>query len=424
MARLHIVGAGLAGLAAAVAASRTARWDGIQVYEATAQAGGRCRSFYDERLGRVIDNGNHLLLGANRAALAYLDAIGGRGAMCAVEPAAIPFLDLGAGEQWTLRPNAGPLPWWLLSRSRGVPGARLSGHLRLARLAVARRSSTVAEAVGRPHDALYRRLWDPLATAVLNTAPEAASARLFRRVLLALAAAGGAGLRPFIAGAGLSSALVDPALQLLHGRQVDVAFGWRLRGLTLDDARITALDFGKARVPIAPRDGVILAVPPEAAGGLVPGLPVPTEASPIVNLHFRLDELVRLPGGYPFLGLVGGTAQWLFARGDLLSVTVSAAWPLLDLDHRTIAERIWADIADLGIPGSRQLLPPFRVIKERRATIAQTPAAILQRPGPRTRFRNLILAGDWIDTGLPATIEGAIRSGRTAARLAGMAATD
>lgn len=424
MARLHIVGAGLAGLAAALSASRTVRWDGIRVYEATAQAGGRCRSFYDERLGRVIDNGNHLLLGANRAALAYLDAIGGRGAMRAVEPAAIPFLDLETGEQWTLRPNAGPLPWWLLSRSRGVAGAHPGAHLRLAGLAAARRSTTVAEALGHPRDALYRRLWDPLATAVLNTAPEAASARLFRRVLLALAAAGEAGLRPFIAGVGLSSALIDPALQLLRSRRVDIGFGWRLRSLAVAEARVTALDFSKACVPVGPRDGVILAVPPEAAATLVPGLRVPVEASPIVNLHFRLDDPVRLPGGYSFLGLVGGTAQWLFARGDLLSVTVSAARPLVDLDHATIAARIWADIARLATIGPRRALPPFRIIKERRATIAQTPSVVLQRPGPRTRFGNLVLAGDWLDTGLPATIEGAIRSGQTAARLAIPAATD
>ena len=424
MARLHIVGAGLAGLAAAVAASRTARWSGIRVYEATGQAGGRCRSFYDERLDRVIDNGNHLLLGANRAALAYLDATGGRAAMRAVEPAAIPFLDLEAGEQWTLRPNAGPLPWWLLSRSRGVAGAQLRDHLRLAELAVARRSASVAEAIGGPRDALYRRLWDPLATAVLNTAPDMASARLFRRVLLALGAAGEAGLRPFLAGAGLSPALVDPALRLLHCRQVDVTFGWRLRGLILGEMRVTALDFGKTRVGVAPHDSVILAVPPEAAGGLVPGLCVPAEANPIVNLHFRMDGPAHLPGGYPFLGLVGGTAQWVFVRGDLLSVTVSAARPLVGLDHRTIAARIWADIARLATIGPARTLPPFRVVKERRATIAQTPAAILQRPGPRTRFGNLLLAGDWIDTGLPATVESAIRSGETAARLAGEAATD
>ena len=116
----------------------------------------------------------------------------------------------------------------------------------------------------------------------------------------------------------------------------------------------------------------------------------------------------------PFLGLVGGAAQWLFLRGDVVSLTVSAAAELAERPSEEIAERFWADTAvalDLG-PDER---PPIRIVKERRATFAQTPEALRRRAPARTKWRNLVLAGDWTDTGFPATIESAVRSGRAAA---------
>jgi predicted NAD/FAD-dependent oxidoreductase len=115
--------------------------------------------------------------------------------------------------------------------------------------------------------------------------------------------------------------------------------------------------------------------------------------------------------------VIGGTAQWIFAFPDRLSVTVSDAASIIDLDRETLARRFWSDIAAVhGLPDE---LPPWRIIKERRATFAATPEQDAKRPGPVTRWRNLAVAGDWTATGLPATIEGAIRSGRAAAAAIG-----
>ena len=111
---------------------------------------------------------------------------------------------------------------------------------------------------------------------------------------------------------------------------------------------------------------------------------------------------------------MGGTCQWLFVRGDIASVTVSAADALADQPSAAIAGRFWADVTRaLGLGDAP--LPPHRIVKEKRATFAQTPEEVARRPGTRTAWRNLCLAGDWTDTGLPATIEGAVRSGRAAA---------
>jgi hypothetical protein len=115
-------------------------------------------------------------------------------------------------------------------------------------------------------------------------------------------------------------------------------------------------------------------------------------------------------------GVTGGTAEWVFAFHDRLSVTVSAADHLVDQEAGTLAAALWHDVAMVhALTGP---VPPCRIVKERRATFAATPAQAAQRPPARTAWTNLFLAGDWVDNGLPATIEGALRSGEVAASLA------
>jgi squalene-associated FAD-dependent desaturase len=414
MARVHIVGAGLAGLAAAVRLTMQGRQ--VALYEAAQQAGGRCRSYFDRTLGRVIDNGNHLLLSGNRSAMAYLDAIGARGSLVGPRESSFPFMDLASGERWVVRPNRGRLPFWIALPSRRVPGTRTRAYLAGWRLARADPDSTVADCLD-PADPLWRAFWDPLATAVLNTPPETGSAHLLWAALQESFGRGAAGCQPLIARESLAASLVEPALALLARHGVEPAFGHRLRAIERDGRALT-LDFVQGTVALAGTDRVILALPPGQVGALLPEIAVPEGSHPIVNGHFRLPR--PLPDRPVLTGLIGGTAQWLFLRDDLASLTVSAADALAEEPADAIAARLWADTASaLDLPASPR--PPGRIVKERRATFAQTPAAAAVRPGPATPWPNLLLAGDWTATGLPATIEGAIRSGDTAADLASAA---
>jgi hydroxysqualene dehydroxylase len=148
------------------------------------------------------------------------------------------------------------------------------------------------------------------------------------------------------------------------------------------------------------------------AATLVPGLMTPGEFRAIVNAHFRIDPPPGLPA---IMGIVNGTIEWLFAFAHRLSVTISCADRLLDVPREPLAHTIWQEVADVAdLP---RALPPWQIVRERRATFAATPAEDARRPGAVTAWRNLFLAGDWTRTGLPATIEGAVRSGNRAADL-------
>ena len=414
MTHVHIVGAGIAGLACAV---RVVKAGGTAtLYEAAGQAGGRCRTYYDSQLKAEIDNGNHILLTANHAALDYVREIGARDTLIGPARATFPFVDLASGQRWTIQPSRGPIPWWILSRAKRIPGTRISSYLAGLALRNAGSGETVADRID-PDDALWSRFWEPLTVAALNTSPHEASARLLWLVLRETFAKGEAACRPLIARDGLAHSLVEPALTLIRRAGCEVRFNCRLRGLELTAQAATSLNFGDLKVALGAEDAVVLALPPAVAQSLVPDLRAPTESRPIVNAHIRLPPGPRPSGDTPFIGLVGGDADWIFVRGGIASLTVSAAEGLAELPSPEVARRMWSDTARaFGLePGLRPLI---RVLKEKRATFAQTPEALARRAPARTVWQNLFLAGDWTDTGYPATIESAVRSGRTAADLA------
>ena len=418
MATVHVIGAGMAGLSCAVELVKARQR--VVLWEAAAQAGGRCRSFHDATLDRTIDNGNHLILGANPSVFAYLETIGARDGLVGQKRAAFPFVDLRTGERWTVRPNAGPVPWWIMARARRVPGSRARHYLAGLALARARDGDTAAERLGGTGP-LLERLWEPLTVAVLNASIDEAAARLLWPVVRLTFGQGEAACRAYLTRDGLGPNLVAPGVRYVERGGGRLHYSRRLRAIAHDGRTVTGLDFagdeGGGDAAFAPGDVAVLAVTPQVCTQLLPEIPAPLETRPIVNAHFRLDRPVPMPGGSAILGVVGGTAQWIFARGDIASVTVSAAGALTERPAAEIAETIWFDVLR-ALDYRPAAMPAGRIVKEKRATFAQVPAALPLRPPAETRLRNLFLAGDWTATGLPATIEGAIRSGVSAAQYA------
>ena len=408
---VHVIGAGLAGLAAAVRLRHLGA--ALTVYEAAPRGGGRCRSFHDPQLDATIDNGNHLLLSGNTAAMTYLRELGAADRVASPASAAFDFIDVRSQQRWSVNPGAAP--WWILDARRRVPDTSIIDYWSIVRLMRAPRDATVSACLDST-SVLFRRFWEPLTLAVLNTAPVEGAAVLLQAVLRETVAKGADACRPLIARENLADALVDPAVASLTRAGVNVRLGTRVERLAFAQDRVVSLAVDGATVPLAVDDVVILATPAWIAAELVPGLTVPPPGAPIVNVHYKLED-VGTSSAPQIVGVIGGLAQWVFRRGRIASVTISAAAAEADIAADEIAARCWPEVASaLGLASAP--VPPSRVVKERRATPAQTPAAVAARPGAQSAVANLLLAGDWTDTGLPATIEAAVRSGFTAAQIA------
>lgn len=410
MSEAYVVGAGLAGLSAAIELARAGAK--VRLADSAPRAGGRCRSYHDPALGMVIDNGNHFTFSGNQAVARYLETIGGAGGLAGPDKARFAFHDLADDSRWTMQVNDGPLPWWMLSARNRAPGTTLGQHMALARLALAGRDG---RSIGdhMPTDGqFWRRVVEPMMLAVLNCPAQQGSAWLAARFLRESFLRGGQACRTMVALPTLDAVFIDPALAWLKLRGASLRLGERLRTIRFEGDRAVELDYGD-RVEKVADASVVLAVPPWIAADLVPDLAVPTEFCAILNAHFAMPP----PPGAPMItALLGATSQWVVAHENRISVTISGADDIIDQDRESLARLIWGEVcATLGIAAP---LPAWQIVKEKRATFAATPQQDARRPGARTRWRNLFLAGDWVQTGLPATIEGALRSGDTAARLA------
>jgi hypothetical protein len=368
----HIIGAGLAGLSAATRLAEAGRQ--VVVYEAAAQAGGRCRSYYDTAFGDTIDNGNHLLLSGNEAALNYLRRIRARTPKGMGIPE-FPFINVATGKRWSVYATYKTLPRWLFDKN-------------------------------------YRGVFDQIMVSALNTSPREASMRLLGAIIFGTILKGSKACIPIVA-EGLSAVLVDPALRYLAASNTGVKFQHRLRNILFEDGMAVALNFGDGDiVDINQNDTVICAIPPWVAVSLLPGISAPDEYRAILNAHFRITPPAQLGR---ITGVVGGTTEWIFAFPDRISITVSDADRLMQEDREVLAKRLWAEIST--ITGLASALPAWQIVKEKRATFAATPRQDAKRPDTRTSWNNLYLAGDWVQTGLPSTIEGAVLSGERAANL-------
>ncbi|MEH2516190.1 squalene-associated FAD-dependent desaturase [Bradyrhizobium sp. AZCC 1610] len=408
---VHIIGAGISGLSAAVRlANANYR---VHVHEATQQAGGRCRSYFDAATNLTIDNGNHLLLSGNRHALAYARSIGTEAGLVGPKLAQFPFADIMTGQRWQLDLGDGKLPLWVFDEARRVPDTKLLDYLALMPLLWAGTGRLVGDTIPCK-GTLYQRLVQPLLLAALNVDPPEGSAGLAGAIVRETLLAGGQACRPLIARDGLSAVLVEPAIKLLQDKGASIRFGHELREFAMTGNAVGELKFGSDAIALGPDDVVVLAVPPRPAAALLPGLKTPSKFRAIVNAHFRFDPP---RDAVPILGVVGGLVEWLFAFPQRLSVTISNGDRLVDMPREELALAIWRDVCKAAsLPGEPEL-PPWQIVRERRATFEATPEQNALRPGAVTPFKNLFLAGDWTDTGLPATIEGSIRSGDRAADL-------
>jgi len=409
--RIHIIGAGLAGLSTALQLSLSG--EKVTLYEAAPFAGGRCRSFMDRELGCRIDNGNHLVLSGNLAVNDYLYLTGAQDTMTGPKDPVFPFIDVESGERWTIDMGKGSIPWWIFNKKRRIPGTTVKDYLSALKIMFAKSNGTLDNLVD-PDNVLYKKFWEPLIVGALNTEPEIASAQLLRNVMVQSFGAGGHACIPMIPKLGLSESFVMPCLNVLRQHEVDIKYYHRLRGMQWEGDTVRELDFNGTIIELGQNDWVVLALPAWILHEILPEVPTPTEFRSIINAHFRVDNMPNVQEG--ITGLIGGYGEWVFLRNGLASVTISCAERYKTIPTREMAALVWEEVA-LLLGLSPNEIPPHRIFLEKYATFAATPDQHAMRPASYTGWKNVALAGEWTATYLPSTIEGAIRSGIKAAQV-------
>lgn len=444
-----VVGAGFAGVAAATAlAERGAR---VLVLETRQRPGGRAYSWVDPTSGEVRDNGQHLLGAFYTETLRLLDRIGTRDALQVDPSLRIRFWERGRGAFSLSCPRLPAPLHWLAAMARC---SRLSNAARAAALGLPRRARALLAAAARPDgpdEGVPRTVEDwlastpggedlaailkPIALAALNEDPRDGDVRLFARVLERLFEAPAASSGLALPRRGLGDLLAGFE-RYIEARGGAVRYRATALGVRVSDGAVTGgaggarvvegislLGGGVERAPV-----VILAVPHERVGWMLgPGVVEPYRAiaaatwSPIVSAVHTYDRPV-LPSR--FVGLLGVATQWAFDRGPLrdgsghqVGTLRSAAFADTERAPEEIAGETEEDLAAAFPEARAARVLSRRVYKERRATIRSLPEVQPLRPGPETAVRGLLLAGDWTDTGLPPTIEGAVWSGHRAAEL-------
>lgn len=438
-----VVGGGFAGLSAAVdLAARGAR---VAVVEGRPKLGGRATSYRDRVTGDEVDNGQHVIFGCYRETFRFLRTIGAERDVRLQPRLGVNYIDRdGRTIRFRcpdlpppLHPLGGVVEWDELSIGEKVAGLRMAGPLRQLRRhldqgapeAIVDGCETAREWLLRHGQGprLRELLWEPLALAALNQSAGVASAAPFARVLAELC-----GPRATDSAVGIPSRPLE-ALYALPSRQFIESRGgavWteaagravfadgRLVGVEAKRELITA-SVVIAAVPWFSLASVLNPPPPSLAPLLERAAAM--DSAPIVSVHLWYDAPVL---SEPFLGLLGTTMQWVFDRrsavgsqGSHLTLVSSGAESVVGLPNRALVDLAVADLRS-ALPSARTIVPSHAmVIRERHATFSLAPGQP-ERPPSATVIRGLYLAGDWIETGLPSTIESAVVSGHRAARLA------
>ena len=440
-----VIGAGFAGLSAA---ARLAKGGArVVVVEARSRLGGRATAFPDRETGELVDNGQHILLGCYRETFSFLRTIGAEGNVRLQPQLAVTMIDRNGRQSRLACPSlpppfhlvAGIFEWDALPWRDRIAVLGMAGPLRIARQELNGSTARAASPDETVENFLIRAgqtrriremLWEPLALAALNQQPSQAAAPPFARVLAEMfgsdpqAAAIALPTRP------LHLTYAEPARAFIEAQGGAVVTGEAARIAVRSDRSLSVTAGARSWSPAT----VISAVPWFALGGLFDEVPPALRsvvssadrmaASPIVTVNLWFDRVV-MPGGEPFIGLPGRTMQWVFDKRTVfgeeashLALVSSGAAAIVAQTNDALIATAHTELLE-ALPEVRSArLVRATVIREPRASFSLAPGQPA-RPSTETAVAGLLLAGDWIDTGLPATIESAVRSGHQAAALAG-----
>jgi squalene synthase HpnD len=436
-AKIAVLGAGFAGISAALELARQGHQ--VEVLERKPYVGGRAHSFREAQTGAMLDNGQHIFMGCYHACNRLFDMLGVGGRLEKQGAMEVPYLQPGGG-RIALKAGKAPAPFHLLSVLLGCGGFKWADRWAIARLGAEvrmgwkpKRSSTVAEWLQRSGQTpgAIRILWEPLCLAALNEPIGRADAGLFFQVLKESLMGGREASAIYISKVGLSELLMPEAGECLKAAGGALQIGEGVARVEWEGGRIASVETTKGRKVAA--ETFISAVPWNVLASWLPedhackrgigGI----EGAPIISVHLFCDRELLAE---PFAGFLDSPVQWVFNRTQALPdselgkcyyyvVVISAAYEWMNRGTGDILEMIRTEFGKF-FPNARGVVFRHHVMfKAKDATFAARPETELLRPKPSGLGGNVVVAGDWSATGLPATLEGAARSGFEAARLVG-----
>ena len=442
-----ILGGGIAGIAAALELLDAGR--SVTLVEARNFLGGRAFSFTDSNTGAALDNGQHVIVGCCAEFVSFLDRLGIRNRWFLQDRLRIPVFSRN-GKRGELAASRLPSPLHLLPAFLAYPHLSLSDKLRvlwgMARARFTNRDDPKLEDItfyqwlrnnGQPERAI-NNLWNLVVEPTLNDNVREVSAAMGLMIVQEGMLSGVNSGNLGYARDGLLAGIGEPARRLLEERGATLLLGDAIRRLAVSPepgrdgpwGSVAAVELASGRriagrefVSALPFSALLRLLPPEVAGleffSRIGGL----EWSPILNLHVYYDRPVM---DLPFCVFVDRPLQWVFNRnaiagdptggGQLITISVSAAWDFIELQREELAPMFLAEMAEAFPPAEEASVLNVTVVKQREATFRCLPGAGRLRPGPVTPLTNLFLAGEWTNTGWPSTMEGAVRSGQQAAR--------
>lgn len=424
-----VIGGGLAGLSSAVFLAE--KGFNVSIYEAAPKFGGRVYSFFDKINGLKIDNGQHILASWYLNTFDYLKIIGSS-KLIFQEQLEVNFADK-CGSKFTLKAVNLPPPLHLAGGIMGFKALGLNDKLAIIKLinSIKKGKFTISELSKYNTDKLFKiskqtdrsieYFWKPFIIAVFNAVPGSTSAMMFTDMIKSgFIKKGNSNL--VLPDGYLSDIFIDPAISFLQSKNASIKSNCGIEKLNIKNNTVTSIilenkteiksDFYVCAVPFYSLKNMFNEQILNEHINLVFGL----KPSPIVNIHLKFNEKIEKIFTNGFFGLLGTVSQWAFkVKDDQICIVVSAADKVAEMDKHEIIKIAVNDLNNCLPEMKKYNVIYSKVIKEMRATFVPDTDSLQNRPDTKTKINNLLLAGDWTNTGLPATIEGAVKSGKSSA---------
>lgn len=381
----------------------------VYLFESSNFPGGRCRSFYEKRLNQEIDNGNHLVFTANENFYELCKIIKSTDTIKTLPPN-LNFFNLNNNSHWSIDLSKISSLRLLLGKNKPIPNSSFIDYLSILKFLFVNRHRTVSEIIGGSN--IFSTLWDPLTIGVMNTSSNYASAKVLSNVLKKTVLRGDKYCYIYQPKINWNKTLIQPTINFLNNHGCRVQYKSMLRKIDVLDNAVTRLYFTNQVVDVLKNEIVVLSIPPSNLQKLLPQYTFPSSYNSIVNVHYKLNRNLKKKFKHSIIGFIESNTQWIFIKKNHISITISNANYLNSYNTEEIATLVWKEVCKylnlkIGIPD-------YQVVKEKKATVVQSPKNFDIVEKIKNLPNNLRISGDWTQSDLPCTIEGSILSGRKA----------